>query len=211
MQSRTGGTRTNAATRFAIGNNTDAESLWIDAFYSGIDYYAAWTSLHPSMISTPQFIDSAGVRHLLADGSNRIRGDILPDGNKTRDFGSATMAFDDIYADDFQNVASETKSRYIEPSVALESIKAIRKCKDSEQPDYATMVFAEPFMKEIKDKDEKVIAVEIHHKRSLVKNLDYLNSANQALEQRIATLEGLVLEMSQDLKTIKEAMIDAQK
>ena len=44
-----------------------------------------------------------------------------------------------------------------------------------------------------------------------MKNLDYLNSANQALEQRIATLEGLVLEMSQDLKTIKEAMIDAQK
>jgi len=44
-------------------------------------------------------------------------------------------------------------------------------------------------------------------------HLDYNELENYAktLEQRIATLEGLVLEMRNDLKTIKEAIQDAQK
>jgi hypothetical protein len=161
-----------------------ATTAYYDAFYYGTSAVDAWATY----FSSPLKFLTANDGIITPNGPilRTIAYDMVPNGNKTINLGSANFAFDNIYADDFQNVASETKSRYIEPTRALSAIVKIKKAEDSEQSDYGSMEFAEPFEKD----------GELHHKRSLVKNLDYNNSAiqklaeiNEALEQRVQDLE----------------------
>jgi len=61
--------------------------------------------------------------------------DILAAENKTQNIGSPSYAFDNVYADDFINVASESKSIYLNPSTAL---NAITKINSSTEPSLST-------------------------------------------------------------------------
>jgi hypothetical protein len=182
---------------------------YVDAVYVGSSAAEAWSSWKAGMVVANGVYTPSAIIDALITSGLALNGNVTTNVNKGYDIGTATMAFDDIYADDFQNVASETKSRYIEPTQALEAIRNIKKCLDSDQPDYKTMAFAEEFTKEIRipniDKTETVIQ-EVHHKRSLVKNLDYLNSATQALEQRVQTLEFTLTEIVEKLNQLIEVI-----
>lgn len=197
-------------TAFIYPSAADLE-WYIDSWYSGTSLDEAMNSLHDGQIQAKGFYDLTTqqpleVRYLQANAGTTIKGDLLPDGNKTRDLGSASIAFDDIYADDFQNVASETKSRYIEPKIALDGICAIKKENNSLQPDYATMPFCKPFVIPktiIMDKKETIVN-EIHHTRSLVGNLDYLNSSTQQLEAHIRALEAQVKDLQEAILILQQ-------
>jgi len=64
-------------------------------------------------IATKDYVDSqtsgAGASAVARDGSNTITGNITPDINNTRDFGSALLKFQTIYATTFSGTASEAQ------------------------------------------------------------------------------------------------------
>jgi len=64
-------------------------------------------------IATKDYVDSqtsgAGASAVARDGSNTITGNITPDINNTRDFGSASLNFQTIYATTFSGTASEAQ------------------------------------------------------------------------------------------------------
>jgi len=64
-------------------------------------------------IATKNYVDTqtsgAGAAAVARDGSNTITGDILPDLNNTREFGSASKRFQTIYATTFNGTASEAQ------------------------------------------------------------------------------------------------------
>jgi hypothetical protein len=61
-------------------------------------------------VATKSYVDGqvsgAGASGLSRDGSNTITGDITPDINNTRDFGSNALKFQNVYATTFNGVAS---------------------------------------------------------------------------------------------------------
>jgi len=64
-------------------------------------------------IATKDYVDSqtsgTGASAVARDGSNTITGNITPDINNTRDFGSALLSFQTIYATTFSGTASEAQ------------------------------------------------------------------------------------------------------
>jgi hypothetical protein len=181
-------------------------------------------------------VDTTTGELILASDDNVVR----PQNNKTTDLGSSAYAWDNVYADDFINVASETKSIYVDPDEALDAIVAIRPdtgfirsmTPGYDMPDYSS--FPEPMVEEFKVRtynitvttyEEQLVncsgafntcvkelipvnitktvseampmsyiggkdeIVETHNVRSLLINIDYLNSAIQALEARVSALE----------------------
>jgi hypothetical protein len=181
-------------------------------------------------------LDTTTGELVLGSQSNYVR----PDNNKITSLGSPEYAWDNVYADDFINVASETKSIYVDPDDALAAIVAIRPdtgliqsmTPGFDMPDYTsfpgeitqefkvrtynqtvtiyerrmtscsgafndcieemvpvnvTETVSEVMpMSYVAGKDE---IVEVHNVRSLLINIDYLNSAIQALEARVSALE----------------------
>jgi len=161
--------------RFNLGGR-DCTGYY-DAIYNGDSAVDAWATFY----SVPlKFRTTDGAIDVNGPFGHNITHNIGTTVNKGFNIGSATYAIDTIYADDFTNVASITKSRYIDPTDGLAGILAIKKEKDSEQPDYATMPFAKEFRINRSVTEDEVVE-EVHHTRSLVANLDYLNSAVQGL------------------------------
>jgi hypothetical protein len=237
---------TSAANAFKVGDGTTEIG-----FYT--QYVPAWGDTFPVMNSNKGytiitsnnqwfgyiFLDAGGafgvVQFNAADNSvyisatNKIYLDpdgdaILSPNNGQDNLGGTTGYFDNMYADDFVNIASNTSSIYVDPEIALARIGNIQPSftpSDTPgylQPDYSTMpngisrqfkirtwlnsTTNETLSEEVpldytKQKDD--LTVEYHYTRSLLKNIDYLNSAvkalkarNEALETRIAQLEARI-------------------
>ncbi len=152
---------------------------------------------------------------------------VNPSANKGHDLGLAAKAWDDVYCDDVQDVASEKKFEYTQPIDALRIINKISNIDN--KTDYDTIEFARKFkvrqyeIEEEIEKPNKTIEIrkrtereevpldykedpnetyEIHHSRSLTQNIDILNAALKQTTIENAELKTRVKNLEKEINAI---------
>lgn len=119
---------------------------------------------------------------------------IITNLNKVNDIGTAAVAYNDMYADDFNNVASEKK--YTVPS----DDEVYQELKEGSEPYIKEILIKEWTEKETIKREEVPLdyiakeneILETHHKRAMGYNLDYLNAIIRKLINKIEDLEKLI-------------------